>query len=188
MPSLKHTDLKFLKIKNVEQKYPNFVETGTFRGETVFNMEKIFQQLHTIEIKKSFYLEAKNKYKGDKITFYLGDSSKVLSEVTQCLTNNTVFFLDGHWSAGCTGTGKKHVPLYEELIQIIKNFKHQGIIIIDDARLFGIGPSNRKTLCNWEDISEKKILNIVVDRLDTYYYISSPLDKNDRLILHLNKL
>lgn len=170
--------------------YPIFVETGTYKGETILKMEKKFRELYIIEIKKQYFNNVKNKYNGNKINFYNGDSSILLSNIVDKLTDNTIFFLDGHWSAGNTGKGTKHVPLYEEINDIVSKFKYNGIIIIDDFRLFGTGPNttNRKTLCNWEDISKEKILNIVRNRLEMEYHLPSSLHNKDRFIIHLGKL
>ncbi|ALH22918.1 hypothetical protein ceV_012 [Chrysochromulina ericina virus CeV-01B] len=189
MLSLELEILKYIKIDNLLKNYTVFIETGTFMGETIFRFEKNFNKLHTIEIKSEFYNDAKNKYTGNKITFHLGDSSIKLIDICKTLNNNVIFFLDGHWSAGNTGRGSKDCPLYEELEAINNNLNNKAIIIIDDCRLFGLGPNttNGQEVCNWEDINIDKILNLVKNRLDKYYNLPSKLNKNDRLILHLNE-
>ena len=189
MPALELDILKSIKIENLIYNYPVFIETGTYMGETIFKVEKFFKQLHTIEIKPEFYNNAKNRYQGNKITFHLGDSSIKLIDICKTLNNNVIFFLDGHWSAGNTGRGNKDCPLYEELEAINNNLNNKAIIIIDDCRLFGLGPNttNGKEVCNWEDISIDKILKLLKNRLDIHYTLPSELNKNDRLILHLNE-
>jgi len=179
----------FTLIKNYSDdfftKYPVFIETGTYNGWTTFAMEPYFKEIHTIEIKKEIYEETKSKYNGNKINFYLGDSSKLLTKICINVEEPSVFFLDGHWSAGDTGKGDKDCPLFEELTEIINHFKQTAIIIIDDFRLFGKGPSNNTEICNWENISKQGILDIVSDRLTDEYHLPSNLDEKDRLILHI---
>ena len=47
MPSI---NLDFLnKLKNDYKDYPNFIETGTYFGETIMELEKYFSNLYTIE-------------------------------------------------------------------------------------------------------------------------------------------
>lgn len=183
MPPLDYNTIKKV-LENTQHSFPCFVETGTFMGETILAMEDKFDELHTIEIKIEFYENVKNKYNGNKINFYLGDSGEMLKEICSTLDKNTIFFLDGHWSAGNTGKGKKDCPLYEELEHIMTNFKHNGIIIIDDVRLFGLGPNKGTEICNWEDINIDNILNVVNKRMINHYNLPSVLNVNDRLIIH----
>ena len=165
--------------------YPVFIETGTYNGLTTFAMEPYFKEIHTIEIKEDIFNNTKSKYNGNKINFYLGDSSKLLQNICINVQQPSIFFLDGHWSAGDTGKGNKDCPLYEELTAIMNYFKQNAIIIIDDYRLFGKGPSTNTEVCDWENISKQGVLDIVKDRLIDEYHLPSNLDEKDRLILHI---
>jgi len=80
--------------------------------------------------------------------------------------------------------------LYEELNNINKKFKYEGIIIIDDCRLFGQiakSSSGQKDIF-WNEINEETILNILKSRTLKYYYKDSDMHKKDRLIIHISEL
>ena len=151
--------VNFLESLHTEfNSYPCFVETGTYMGETILAMEPLFDRLYTIEIKEEFYRNAKDAYHGNKIEFLLGDSSKVLCTLCPLLESPTLFFLDGHWSAGDTGRGDKDCPLYEEVEAIMEKFSFEAVVVIDDVRLFGKGPRKGNEVCDWESIATETFL------------------------------
>jgi len=142
MPSLTKDELNeiinFSQFKN--NSFQTFIETGTYRGETIFAMEPFFDTLHTIEIKEEFHEKCKTKYKGNRISFHLGDSSIILPQILPAIQGDVIFFLDGHWSSKNTGRGPKDVPLFEELDSINQLLRGKALLIIDDYRLFGRHP------------------------------------------------
>jgi hypothetical protein len=112
------------------------VETGTFKGEMIDAQLNNFDHLYTIELSKDLFLEAKNKFKDvKKVTLIQGDSSQMLKTIINNLTDNTLFWLDGHYSGGITAMGDKICPIFEEL-EIIFQTKRKFTILIDDYRLF----------------------------------------------------
>jgi len=186
MPSLQNDFLPLLK--GYTREYSVFIETGTYEGDTIFAMEPYFDTLYTIELKEAFYRSVKAKYNGTKINFLLGDSAVVLGDVLPIIKQPSIFFLDGHWSSGDTAKGLKDCPLIEELTLINTLLTESAIIIIDDCRLFGKGPSNGNCNEDWTNISEMNIVNCVKERLTDMYYVDSTHAKDDRMILHIRAL
>ena len=183
MPSL---NIDFLRrLKDDYRKYPIFIETGTNLGYTIYAMESHFLQLHTIEISEAYYNRVGMQYKGNKIRFILGSSEAVFPELLPTITHNTIFFLDGHWSSGDTGRGEKDCPLVEEMEAIRDHFQHGGIIIIDDYRLFGRGPSLGNCNEDWTQITKDGLLSIIKDRITDIYHMESDMSPDDRLIIHI---
>ena len=181
MPSI---DSNFLnRLEDTISSYPTFIETGTHSGDTIFAVESCFTKLYTIEFSEHYYNSTKNKYNGDKISFILGDSSIEFQTLLPTIKDNSVFFLDGHWSGGDTGRSLKDCPLEEEIIHINNLFTHNAIIIIDDYRLFG-------TILHedWSNINKNKLLKILEKRIKKVYHLDSDISKDDRLIIHINSL
>lgn len=147
-------------------------------------MEPYFGKLHTIEINSKLYKRTKGSYHGNKINFILGDSSIVLNNLLPTITEKCIFFLDGHWSCGNTGRGDKDCPLIEEIEHINNLFQYDGIIIIDDFRLFGL--PKEIEIVDWSEINKDKILNILNSRINKVYHLPSNLNENDRFIIHIN--
>ena len=132
MPALLKEDLnKILKELKINKKeYTHFVETGTWVGETILNFINEFEKLYTIEVGEQIYNEFNKKdYDRNKLKSILGDSSKMLKPVIDEIKNNTIFFLDGHFSSWPTSKGDKDVPLYEELT--LKKIKLCYLILIN---------------------------------------------------------
>jgi hypothetical protein len=121
------------------------VETGTFRGDMMHAMADHFDQLFSIELSEPLYQKAKERFRDrPKITILQGDSGRVLGDLIPKLNSTTLFWLDGHYSAGETAKGEKDTPIYEELAHILDDPRFQHVILVDDARLFGTDPSYPK--------------------------------------------
>lgn len=140
--------------------YSVFIETGTNLGHTIVAMQPYFQSLHTIELSEHYHQLFEQRKQGfnlDNISTYLGDSSVVIRDILQNLTDEDtcVFWLDGHWSSGDTAQGDKDCPLIEECSSIDELYKGQsGVILVDDYRLFGTKYNE-----DWTEITEENILN-----------------------------
>lgn len=175
MPSLTKKQLDYIVSLGNYNNINCFVETGTYLGDTIFEMEKYFDKLHTIELSPYYYKKCANKSK--KIKFHLGDSGLMLDTVLKQINEPTIFFLDGHWSSGMTGKGKKDCPLVEELSFINKYHNHNSIIIIDDKGIFGTHMNE-----NWTDITKENLLKELKGK------VVSTHDVGDRYVIFIKKI
>lgn len=115
-----------------------FVETGTYRGETLSAIKDLVPEIHSIEIKQDLHDAAKTKFADDKnIHLHLGDSTTVLPQLLVKIDRSCLFWLDGHFSGGITGKGALETPIAAELETILAHPTAGHIILIDDARCFG---------------------------------------------------
>jgi hypothetical protein len=186
MPSI---DKNFLLLLQDDfTRYSCFIETGTLNGTTTFAMEPFFNKVYTIELSPLYYTNTKQRYSGDKIQFLLGDSSIVFKDLLPSITEDTIFFLDGHWSSGNTGKGEKDCPLMEEITHITNLFKHSAILIIDDYRLFGLDKTSGKLGEDWSQINKNSLLEIIQSRIRRVYHLDSISAKDDRLIIHIGPI
>lgn len=127
-----------------------FVETGTYLGDTTHAVSKAFNTCHTIELDDALYRNAVRRFSGrGHITPWHGDSANVLPQVLASITQPTLFWLDGHYSAGFTAKGSKCTPIVEELSAILKHPVTSHVVLIDDAREF-TGSNDYPTLSQVE--------------------------------------
>jgi hypothetical protein len=129
---------KELVIKITEKLvFDNFIETGTYEGNTSFWAANHFKKVYTIEIDP--LISKRTSSKPDcpsNIEFLIGNSKDVLVDVCKSLKGRNFFWLDGHWCFGAGGK-EEECPLLFEL-EAIKNIQN-SVIFIDDARCF-LGP------------------------------------------------
>lgn len=157
-------DQKRLIIDFYRIKYDlkNFVETGTFLGDTIFYFKNKFQNLYSIELSCKLADRAKQRFSSDEnILIIQGDSPIELHKLKDLLHEKTLYWLDGHYSSEFFYNGEyiiteksdKNTPIEREL-DILLASEVTNIILIDDARLF-TGRDDYPTL----DVIEKKVKN-----------------------------
>jgi hypothetical protein len=138
-----------------------FVETGTWRGESLKEASKHFRECLSIELNERLYAEALENFRGfPNVKLYKGHSPTVLREVLDHRIPTT-FWLDAHY-IGSDVFGEKYpphlkeCPLLEELFEITRlNWVKPPIILIDDASIFLEGPpDSRFNKDHWPKISE----------------------------------
>ena len=137
-------------INSYRMKYAinQFVETGTFLGDTIEFFKNSFAKLISIELAADLADRARKRFEKDEhVTIISGDSGKILKEMVKNFSEPILFWLDGHYSSEFylgeefikTARTDIDTPIKEELLAILSSeFGH--FILIDDARLFnGLG-------------------------------------------------
>ena len=123
-----------------------FIETGTFLGETIEVVRKLFNEIYSIELNKAYYLKAKQRFiKFKHINIIQGDSSVELPKILSNISHPCLFWLDAHYSGGNTAKGKLETPIMKELHFILNHPNQDHIILIDDAQKF-IGEDDYPTI------------------------------------------
>jgi hypothetical protein len=117
-----------------------FVETGTYLGDTPWALRAHAEETYTIEVSAELAAIARRRFSNfPHIRVVEGDSSERLREIMPRLGKKTLFWLDGHYSAGITGRGDVNCPIFAELEAILMGgCTMPSIILVDDARCFGV--------------------------------------------------
>jgi hypothetical protein len=114
-----------------------FIETGTFIGDTTAAMAHHVDHVVTIELSPDLAERARQRFaQVPSVRVIEGDSARVLPELLAELDEPTLFWLDGHYSAGITARGDEDTPVRTELEAILEHSVKGHVILIDDARDF----------------------------------------------------
>ncbi len=122
-----------------------FVETGTYTGDTALHAAKFFKDVHTIELHKKMYKQAKKRFqRHENIHIYHGDSSETLKHILPSMTGNIILWLDAHYSGENTAMsfdnpedGNAITAIRRELAAIQESGINDCVILIDDILGFG---------------------------------------------------
>jgi hypothetical protein len=113
------------------------VETGTYLGDMVAALISSFKHIYSVELDHELTVNARRRFVNQPhVTIMEGDSAKVLPNLLQQLSGNTLFWLDGHYSGGVTAKGETETPITLELKAILSSNIPNFVIAIDDANLF----------------------------------------------------
>lgn len=131
--------IKMMVVGSYLKKYSirEFVETGTYLGDTLCYIAKKGVRCTSIELSRELYETACKKFEAYKnVRLVQGDSGQRLPEVLKEINKPVLFWLDGHYSSGITACGETHTPVSIELKAILSHRIKQHVILIDDARNF----------------------------------------------------
>lgn len=159
---------KFLIDLIIKYQIVQFIETGTYLGQTCGLIARRYPKMHidTVEIDETLFndLQRRKVSKLPNITFWRGDSRFVLKEVLRLpVAGRTLFWLDGHFSMGITSSGLLETPLHHELEIIgdsMGRFGQDYIIVIDDQKEIDNNP-NYPSTDFLESFAESHRLSIV---------------------------
>jgi hypothetical protein len=120
-----------------------FIETGTFRGDTVEAVRLHFDRICSIDLGQKLFEDARARFSAfPRITILQGDSGEILSTYLEKINEPCLFWLDGHYSEGATAKGLEDTPLMREIRYILSHPAASAhVILIDDARCLGQEPS-----------------------------------------------
>ncbi len=150
-------------------KLRDFIETGTFYGNTAVWAASNFDNVITVECSKAIYDRTKTRLDSmQNVNFIFGDSRSVLKEFVPKLKRPSMFWLDGHWSCGQTYGENDECPLIEEIGEINKS-THTHFLFIDDARLFTSPPPMPHHIEQWPSID--KVIEAVKSSTHKYYVV-----------------
>jgi hypothetical protein len=114
-----------------------FIETGTFKGDTLAAMAAEGMRAISIELSEALFKRAGSRFAGrNGIELHHGDSGEILPRIVSELTEPALFWLDGHYSAGKTAHGKLASPINSELAAIFDHPVKGHVVLIDDAHEF----------------------------------------------------
>ena len=114
-----------------------FVETGTYKGDTVKAMveSKLFNRIHTVDIYQDRADAAIRRFRNyPTVKCWYGDSAKLLPVILKEVRQPALFWLDAHHSGKKIARikGLIETPLLAELEAVLQHH-HNHIILIDDA-------------------------------------------------------
>ena len=135
----------------------NWIETGTYLGDTTRFLAKTFPSTIITSLEPDFTLFSFNKSRLSKfhnIKLVNSTSENSLSDIVSNETGTVNFWLDGHFSGDITFKGQIYSPILEELNIIERNISRLKVcVFIDDIRDFTgdeqTGYPSKNKLVDW---------------------------------------
>lgn len=116
-----------------------FIETGTYLGNTTMRCSGTFEKVITIELDPGLFKQAKQYLsKRSNVECIEGDALKELPKIlARPDVNDAIVFLDGHFSGTHTAHGDLAEPACEEIEVLASHKAKIRGFIVDDFRCFG---------------------------------------------------
>ena len=170
-----------------------FVETGTFRGDTMELARHEFPECHSAELSAEYYEAALLRFAGAaNVHLFQGDSPTLLrSQQPRFASRPTFFWLDAHWCAAESTAGEQsQCPLLDEL-SAIGSIHPQSVVLIDDARYFLGPPPAPHEISGWPDwesvsaaLRRLSTSHVIVCSNDVIHFLPASIQTPVRNYLH----
>ena len=157
-----------------------FIETGTYKGDSVAAVRPVFRELHTCELSPELHAAAKLRFEDDPaVHCHLGSSPDRLRSLAVLHARHPVmYWLDAHWCSGNQTAGQEsQCPLLDEL-EAIAPLHTESVVWIDDARYFTAPPTAPLETKGWPTFQQ------VLDRLRSLSPAHQLVVANDTLLFH----
>lgn len=129
-----------------------FVETGTFKGDTLAMARRYFDRCQSVELSPAYHQKARERFAADPgVELACGPSPDFLLERRALHQGTpTLFWLDAHWCRADeeTGGADSQTPLLAELAAI-ERLHPDSVLLIDDAQLYLCPPPKPHRLADW---------------------------------------
>lgn len=126
------------------KKYPNkwFVETGSYKGDGIQRaLDAGFDRIISVELSDDLFTRCIGRFMKQiqelKVELWDGNSFDQLLIMIDEIKEPITFWLDAHYSEGCTAKGNEMSPILKELAIIADHPVKTHTILIDDVRQFG---------------------------------------------------
>jgi hypothetical protein len=116
-----------------------WVETGTYLGDTTALLSRNARQVYSIEPAPALFEQAARRFRDvPNVKILHGTSEEVFPQLLPTLSGDLNFWLDGHYSAGMTYKGALDTPIAIELACIERNLARfsRMAVLVDDVRCF----------------------------------------------------
>ncbi len=130
---------KAILVKQYARKFSihNFIETGTYMGQMVYEVRNIFNKIYSIELDDRLFRDCCKKFdRFNHIHILQGDSGDKLPIILSDISEKCLFWLDAHYSGGLTAKNEVETPIMQEINSILSHRIRNHCILIDDARMF----------------------------------------------------
>ena len=112
----------------------NFVETGTYVGSSIRKVASLFQSLKSVEASSDLHAVACHMLASQtNVELVCGDARDFLEGIPSDYLDDSVVFLDAHYSTGITSRAFGVCPVFDE-IGIILEKAPDDVVVVDDLR------------------------------------------------------